>query len=315
MIAWSIVILAAGPIAVIVAQQKPATVSIRGHAQVQSLPISYVQSWKTWTCELSKKKSEELLVPVEMDASDGELQPKSWVNPTSFDTLFLPSDLPVPLVRPALGIALAKGVPRYLMPSLVLTLETPGQVWRNRGLCSLPRARAWIDVFSMFGSVPLEKLRLSSFGQFAEDVRFLEDQDGSAAWQSLAPGKSRTMLRPEEATLDISATYDLFDKMVIKTGLLQQGMYSEISDGFHFIDIPLIDAPPFRLPTNRKVHQYLTDIEEPRRLLELEDPRALEGEPCGELEINVLQVGAGGKSKFLPEVYRELYEEGNIIVS
>ena len=27
------------------------------------------------------------------------------------------------------------------MPSLVLTLETPGKIWRNRGLNSLPRAR------------------------------------------------------------------------------------------------------------------------------------------------------------------------------
>ena len=63
----------------------------------------------------------------------------SWVNPQTYGPLFLPADLPLPQLRPALGVCVAQGVPRYIMPSVVLTLETPVGQWRNRGINSLPR--------------------------------------------------------------------------------------------------------------------------------------------------------------------------------
>ena len=96
------------------------------------------------------------------------------------------------------------------------------------------------------------------------------------------------------------------------------------------------------------MRQFLTDFDEPRRFLEIDGAggRGLDVEPCGELDIAVQQIGAGGDSKFLPEVctshyslhqkatqlfififlpsfhsfliqqvYRELYEEGNIVMS
>ena len=142
------------------------SISIRGHPQPQMLPIAHCSSWPVWTCELGARNG-QILVPVDNDSEEG------WVNPTSFDSLFYPSDLPLPLARPSLGIVMANGSPRYLMPSVVLSLETPSKVWRNRGLSSIPRARAWIDMFSAFAS-PIERLRLSSFGQLVPDVRFLE---------------------------------------------------------------------------------------------------------------------------------------------
>lgn len=142
------------------------SISIRGHPQPQMLPSAHCTSWPVWTCELSGFDA-QTMQPVDNDADEG------WVNPTSFDSLFYPSDLPMPLARPAIGVVMANGSPRYLMPSLVLTLETPSKLWRNRGLCSIPRARAWIDMFAAYAS-PVERLRLSSFGQLAPDVRFLE---------------------------------------------------------------------------------------------------------------------------------------------
>ena len=48
--------------------------------------------------------------------------------------------------------------------------------------------------------------------------------------------------------------------------------------------------------------QFLTDFDEPRRFLEIEDFRDLDSEPCGELDVSIQQIGAGGDSKFLPEV-------------
>ena len=275
-------------------QRAPGCIAIRGHPKVQQIPFTYPQLWKTWTCELSALHPQDILKPIEDEQNGG-----GWVNPTSFDTLFLPSDLPLPLARPALGLVMANGSPRYLMPSIVLTLETPDNLWRNRGLCSLPRADAWIDMFSAYAA-PIESLWLSSFGQFAADVRFLEDQDGSTSWASLDNGEVRSMLRPTDSCrYPIAPTYDMFEKYILKK---DPEKFKEIREGYHFIDIPLINTSPLRLPKNRKIRQFLSDFEEPRRLLELEDPNALDEEPCGELNITLLPISAGRDSEFLPEV-------------
>jgi hypothetical protein len=286
------------------------SITIRGHAQPQTLPATYASSWPVWTCELAGIDG-PTLVPVEQPGSVGDGE--GWINPTSYDTLYLPSDLPTPTARMALGVVMANGSPRYLMPSMVLTLETPGQVWRNRGLCSLPRARCWVDAFAPF-ALSVDALKLASFGQFAADVRFLEDQDGSAAWQPLDAGEARSMMRPVESALySIAPTYDLFQQRVLKD--FDNPQFAEVRTGYHFVDIPLVNVPPIRLPTSRRIRQFLTDFDEPRRLLELEDPTALDSEPCGETFINVVKVSAGGESPYLPDVYRPLYEEGNVIVS
>ena len=74
------------------------------------------------------------------------------------------------------------------------------------------------------------------------------------------------------------------------------------SQGYHFIDIPLLNVSPIALPTSRRMRQFLTDFDEPRRFLEIEDFKDLDSEPCGELDVSIQQIGAGGDSKFLPEV-------------
>ena len=75
---------------------------------------------------------------------------------------------------------------------------------------------------------------------------------------------------------------------------------------------------------------YLSDFEDPKRLLQFDDlaaaggqfqvgcgemgEKVLDGEPCGELQISPVKVSPGGESEFLPECYSALYEEGNILV-
>lgn len=71
----------------------------------------------------------------------------------------------------------------------------------------------------------------------------------------------------------------------------------------------------FPLPiSGNRFKAYLTDFTEPQRLLELEDSSILDQEPCGELDIKLVSVGEGSKSKFLPQVYKQLYEEGSILL-
>lgn len=281
------------------------SISIRGHPQAQQLIESHTRSWNIFTYENNVLQLENNGI---IDLEDS---PSSWVYPTSYDTLYLPSDLPKPLIRPSLGIVLIHGTPRYIMPSIVTTLKTPDRNWRNRGICSLPRAFAWIDLFAPF-TPKLEDLRISIYGKVASDVRFLEDQDGSTSWNNLLRPLNpitTSVFRPNDidCDLEIESIYLKF-KNELAINLELEPLRRE---GYQFVDIPLrSEGLPF---PGTKIKAFLSDFTEPDRLLEIEDASLLDQEPCGELDINLTPVGAGGTSKFLPEVYRDLYEEGNII--
>lgn len=275
----------------------PGLISIRGGVATQALPMSLAAAFPTWTFHSDSSS----LSRVEDSAADG------WVPCTGFEKLFLPSDLPPPVALPALGVCIANGVPRYLMPSVVLSLTTPERSWRNRGVNSLPRSRAWIDVLGPFCPRP-ESLRLSAFGLSTGELRFLEDQDGAAAWESLfvadRPG-SLTSLRPDPpSVLNIDASLQSLKSF------LREHLDSPLYEGYHFVDIVLPSAPRLRVPA-RRMKMYLSDIDSPQRLLEYTD--SLDSEPLGELEVEVVPTSAGGSSEFLPDVYRDLYEPGSIV--
>jgi hypothetical protein len=146
----------------------------------------------------------------------------------------------------------------------------------------------------------LLNMKLYAFGQVANDVRFLEDQDGSAAWEPISP-RGYEGFEIEEAFQQFKKYFDMNPNADV------------LREGFHFIDIPVGSATDIlRVP--RRIKMYITDIEEPDRLLATEDDTLLDMEPCGELDIQCLAVSAGGSSEFLPEVYKSLYEAGNIIM-
>jgi hypothetical protein len=266
-------------------------IAIKGHPQLQALPLSMMVDWPTWT--LDGREFYKVEGP-----SDGAGE--GWIDPTSLDSLYLPADLPLPLCRPALGVVLANGVPRYVMPSVVLTLQTPAMLWRNRGLNSLPRSRSWIDLFGAYSPRP-ESMKLSIFGRSAPDVRHLEDIDGYGAWNSLIPAN------PE----DFAGGFSLFgygelavDKALEKfksTIMARMEALPELSEGYHFVDIVLDAVPAMPVPRYR-LKAFLADFDDPKRLLAIEDPTALSLEPCAEMDIMVADVSAGGESEFLPEV-------------
>lgn len=274
---------------------KGGLISIRGNPSVQMLPMPHTAGWATWTFDGTLSR-------VEDDREEG------WVPCTTYDTLYLPADLPPPQAQPALGIVVTHGTLRYCMPSMILSLSTPDRAWRNRGLNSLPRAHAWIDLFSPL-TPRLESLRLSAFGQSAADVRFLEDQDGAAAWESLfvseRRGAASALLPDPPSTLSV---HDSFQRL---KSYLQEHLDSPLHQGYHFVDIAIPSAASLRLPM-RRMKMYLTDIDGPRRLLEYTD--SLDEEPLGELSLEMARVEAGGDSEFLPDVYRDLYEPGSILM-
>jgi hypothetical protein len=250
-------------------------IKIKTSGRCEYLPTTAVKSWQIWTY------SENILNEVETEGYGG----KGWVNPTSFDELYLPSDLPLPKYQPSLGIGVSNGVLRYIMPSTILTLDTPDKSWRNRGITSLPRASSWIDLFGSFSPNYLKKFNLATFGKIASDVRFLEDQDGSAAWQ---------LLNRIEGDKIYTTYYEFAERFNLEP------LFEVLKDGFHFIDIPLQSSS---IPLPRyEVKSYLSDFEDPKLFLESEDTSMLDTEPCGELHFICKSVASGRGSKYLPDV-------------
>lgn len=348
----------------VVSMTEAAFVSIRGHAAPQRLPQASVRSWPSYTYDMFPMFGDAELerVPDPLGEDD-----ECWTNSNTFSELFLPADLPAPQYVPALGICVAQGVPRYVMPSCLLYLETPEGRWRNRGLNTLPRATAWVDTFSEFGSTSLHLLELSAFIQGAPNVKFLEDQDGASNWQCLlsnmAGGTAGGIVDDVTSTIPVKPLYDEFLKRMKEDPVL----FKQLENGYSFVDIPLPMVGDHRVPLKLSAmdyrtgkmdinpdsskfipspisfpptlcRMYLSDFEDPKRLLQFDnlaagqldpatgsgdtsgqfqlggEPTAmLDGEPCGELTIQPVKVAAGGTSEFLPEVYRSLFEEGNIL--
>lgn len=138
------------------------------------------------------------------------------------------------------------------------------------------------DVFKL-----MNMFRFSAFGQMAPAVRFLEDQDGAAAWESL--------LHSEEE-IEIAPIFENFQQ-----SFKSIDRFESLREGYHFVDIPIASVGPLRIPRYR-MKLFLTDFDNPRRLLELEDRDYLNSEPCGELDILCKSVGPARTSEFLPEV-------------
>ena len=68
------------------------------------------------------------------------MQEDGWVDPFSFEELWLPSDLPAPVMKPSLAAVSKNGQLRYIMPALDLTVQAAGKLWWNRGFNSIPLA-------------------------------------------------------------------------------------------------------------------------------------------------------------------------------
>jgi hypothetical protein len=296
------------------AKPSRSSISIRGYEKPQQLPLTHMKHWDVFTYNFK-----------ELKLIENEISHEGWVHPTSIDSLYLPADLPTPVIEPALGIVLIHGSARYIMPSVITTLTTPDRTWRNRGICSLPRSFAWIDLFAPF-TPSISDLKYSLFEKVTSDVRFLEDQDGTTAWQSmidLSNERDKTikgLFRP----IDISTEDDRYCVNIDETlkrfqdELIRNPLLNELkNEGFRIIDIPLPYSfnPSLLQLRGQRMKAFITDFLEPERLLEVEDETMLENEPCGELDIALVPAGKGKTSKFLPAVYKELYEDGAVLYS
>jgi len=253
----------------------------------QMLPMSMVDHFPVWLYQ----DSELHQIYNNDDPPQG-----GWVDPISWGELWLPEDLPLPVMRPAVAAIVRDGVVRYLMPGLDVSIQAGGKLWWNRGMCSFPLASKWADV----GACDLARLRLAAYSQSgykeAEKSTITmkeegepEEEDEVTAWEKLwqAPAS------------------DAITSLVM---LLADEGGSEIGHGFHIVVVPAEGEQLRQAPdAGTRLKVLLTDS--PLEPL----TQGVEGEEGdfdhegAEMDILCRRVVAGGSSQYLPEVYKQLY--------
>ena len=281
--------------------------------RTQQLPISLCSSWPVWMIPNSGSV-EVVRVP---DASDAETvddaSPLGWVNPHTFEQLWLPEDLPPPSARAAVGFVIKDGAPRYLFPCLETAVVTAdGGCYYNRGLNSLPLASTWLP----WGEIGFRDLRLSCFSQalpVPEEAEEVEEAEEAEEEAEEAEGAIKAAV--DGPTVYEVVEPDLWAEELALTSVIGvvESMLEVIADapadlgeGFQYVVVPIAGASisPELLRPGRRVRLFLSDVDGTPTELTERDGWAWSR---GECDLSVFAVSPGGESDFLPDVYKPLY--------
>jgi len=259
----------------------------------ESLPLSYVSSWPIWLAAPDGSSVTQL--------PDG-MSEEGWVNPHSFEQLWIPQDLPAPLSRAAIGVVLKNGVARYIFPSMETTVMTrSGMLWHNRGLNSFPLGKTWMP----FGEVPVHLLRLSAYTQKLPESKNETEAGNNDTEAGSTENKTG---EPWTPLLVLTSVEDA----LVKLYEVIANAPEELGKGFCFLLIPLADEAA-RLPNaepGNRTRLFLSDVDAtPTALAPDERDEANWVWSRGECDISTYTVAAGGKSQYLPAPYKPLYQE------
>ncbi|KAJ1618954.1 hypothetical protein T492DRAFT_1089355, partial [Pavlovales sp. CCMP2436] len=250
--------------------------------QMDRLPLAYCQSWPLW-CAEPNDRGGQTLRHVNPSFGDDEATAASgmWVDPITFEELWLPSDLPVPSFHLSLILVLKDGVPRYLCPAVDSTVEAGGRDWRNRGLKSVPMPKLWLP----YRHLPISSMRISAYVQPAAQVLAA----GEMAMEP--PHEPLTVMLPVDLALEAAAQ------------VLAEAP-EDLATGFAYLSVrlPLDNArlDNALLQPGARLRVFLSDADEFPLVIDAQtDEWAWER---GELDIRLTQVSAGGTSEYLPEV-------------
>ncbi len=277
--------------------------------QAQKLPLEYCASWPIWVTNLGGKVP---VARVPVPEANIEEWWTTWVPPAAFEQLWLPEDLPQPTARPAIGLVLSNGEPRYVFPTVDTTLVCPdGVVWRNRGLNSVPLGKTWLH----YGEAPPENLRISAYVQPAAEAEDAQ-QDEVAPTEASPPPEWRPCLshQPVQAALD-----EALEVLESLPPLLRK----KLGQGFCYLVAPLPESeglPAEALASGGRLRLFLSDIDDdPKNVVRVQDEWTayLGGQPSGEDEwawqrgecdLTVHTVPSGKGSPYLPKPYEALYQ-------
>jgi len=223
--------------------------------------------------------------------------PTGFVNPASFEQLWCPEDLPLPACSLGLGTVLKDGAPIYMFPCLETSVarSAPGGqadlLWHNRGLNSVPLGSTWMG----WGKAgPPESLVLSAFS------RELPPQADEPAEPSDAlPAESPQWERLFEPTVVGEAVKAVMATLADAPDAMGQGYQYLVTR------LPGTALPAGSVRPGRQLGFVLADALCSPDLND-QDWQAEAG--CfGAGDIAVLAVPPGGKSEYMPDVYRPLF--------
>ena len=259
--------------------------------QIQSLPGMYVQTFQRWIVKDST--GENCGLPIEPLIGAGTKNEKGWVNPTTINELWWPADIPSVQSRPMLNVLFKGGVLSYVSMGLDVRVPQVNELgemvaWRNYGLKSQPIARQWTTL-----DIAMEKLF------HVEGFILHQKEDEEVKSEELFPSIYAAPILEKVAT---------FIAEIDETSPLVQG--------FHIVSFPMMkywaDLPRPKQTTEDeptsayKLACFATSEPFASKLLEMDDG-LLEMSSTSVLEIAVTMTEEGGKSQYLPDVYKQLY--------
>ena len=266
-------------------------------AQAQRLPLDSVSSWPIWVVKQGGKLPVTRVPVPREDFMDDILN--SWCPPAAFEQLWLPQDLPTPQAHAAIGLVLRNGEPRYIFPTIDTVIEVDGELWRNRGLNSVPLASTWLH----FGELPVDSLRLSAYLLPAADDDDDDESSGGRqrAWRQILPN------RPVAAAID--AAFDALDALPAKLKTS-----SSLGDGFCYLISPLLSCSDDEEEEDNELsHAVPAEALVPGARLRVflseegadEDASAWQR---GELDLTGWALPPGKQSPYMQKHYKPLYE-------
>ena len=260
--------------------------------KIEYLPAMYVESFQRWIVEDNNDEECKDKLKLQPILGAGLRNDEGWVNPTTTDKLWWPADISTLQTRPMLNVLFKNGILSYV--SMGLDVRVPyvdengaKSTWRNYGLNSQPIARIWTTL-----DIAMEKL-------FHVEGFIVQNQkEGDEL-------KHEELFQPIYASRSIEEVANLFAGEVDEPSLAK---------GFHIVSFPMskyyLDLPISKLgndePNAYKIVCFATSEPFASKLLEL-DEGILEMSGTSVLEVQVERTEGGGKSEYLPEVYKRLY--------
>jgi hypothetical protein len=279
--------------------------------QAQKLPLDYCSSWPIWVTNPGGKVP-ITRVPVPEAALDEWWT--TWVPPAAFEQLWLPEDLPQPVARPAIGLVLSNGEPRYVFPTLDTTLVSPdGVVWRNRGLHSVPLAKTWLH----YGESPPEALRLSAYHTMTA-ARGEGEAEGAEPGGEEEPALPEW--RPYLTCLGNWPVQAALDEALQALENLPPLLQKKLGQGFCYLLVPLPESnrlPADALAPGSRLRFFLSDLQDFDANNVDASSRARGDEATaaddyewqrGECDLTLCTVPSGKGSPYLPKPYEPLYQ-------
>lgn len=279
----------------------------------QKLPGSYVKSFTRWSVEELSGNSPTLQrLPTEGD--------DSFVNPTSTEEVWWPSDLKSLQVRPCLDVLMQGGQPKYAMAGL--TVRVPGEVsgdsgeWRNFGLNSQPLAGQWTTfAFAVEGGFRVECFVGTSDAEDGTRSRDANKEDDSTVlYDRIFPGDLGALNdRPSAHAMFASQR---MTKALESLGLFLSGIddTSPLNNGFHLVSFPLtdewIDLPKLKSERGYKLLCVATAEPDAEELLEM-DEGLVQMTATSVMKVAVVPTASGSDSEYLPASYVPLYSKSS----